>query len=399
MVDGLNQVAVTISDYRWIIEEDRTFFVDPNCQTRPLPATCPSVTPQGTPAIYGTNFHTAYMPVVAQGCTGDISCESGQTVLGAAAVCDIGNGACRPGSHKDAGGSRPGRSGSDQALLHLGPAGRCDGPGTCHGRRSDSASLYAGAASNDVHRTFQPVTVIVEPENQPPAKVSVFVFEDDHPLNGEHDAGGGIDTLSPNEPGLGGFNITIIDLVGMSGDSAGQLTYDEFGQPLSNALAGTMDPVTGNDACPITAESAVQDLTVTRRDETGITGVIPVCPKYESDGTTLSPLAGQAIVANMPPGRYGIIATPGADLIARGEEWLQTNTLDGGPDHEAFIKVNEPSYFQEFGPAGYHVSIGFANPKIIKAAGTALCTGPGAPACNRTVTGLVNGRAYEPAVG
>ncbi len=59
--------------------------------------------------------------------------------------------------------------------------------------------------------------------------------------------------MAPNEPGLGGFNITIIDLVGMSGDSAGQMTYDEFNQPLSNALAGTIDPVTGMDACPITA--------------------------------------------------------------------------------------------------------------------------------------------------
>ena len=55
----------------------------------------------------------------------------------------------------------------------------------------------------------------------------------------------------------------------------------------------------------------------------------------------------------------------GADRIARGEEWLQTNTLDGGKPHEAFIKPNEPGYFQEFGPGGFHVSIGFANPKII----------------------------------
>ncbi len=212
------------------------------------------------------------------------------------------------------------------------------------------------------------VTVIVEPESQPAAKVSAFVFEDDHPLNGEHDASGGVDVLAPNEPGLGGFNITIIDLVGMSGDSAGQMTYDEFGQPLSNALAGTIDPVTQSDACPITARPKVGFDGV--QSETGITGVIPVCPKFEADGRTLSPLAGQAIVANMPPGRYGIIATPGADRIARGEEWLQTNTLDGGKDHEAFIKVNEPAYFQEFGPAGYHVSIGFANPAIIKASGS-----------------------------
>jgi hypothetical protein len=29
------------------------------------------------------------------------------------------------------------------------------------------------------------------------------------------------------------------------------------------------------------------------------------CPKYEADGATLSPLAGQAVVANLMPGRYG----------------------------------------------------------------------------------------------
>ena len=81
----------------------------------------------------------------------------------------------------------------------------------------------------------------------------------------------------------------------------------------------------------------------------------------------LSPLAGQAVVANLMPGRYGVVATPGADRIARGEEWLQTNTLDGQKAHDSFLRVGEPSFFQEFGPAGYHVSIGFANPKIINA--------------------------------
>ena len=58
--------------------------------------------------------------------------------------------------------------------------------------------------------------------------------------------------------------------------------------------------------------------------------MITVCPKYEADGETLSPLAGQAVVRNLPPGLYGVVAIPGADRIARGEEWLQTNTLDGG---------------------------------------------------------------------
>ncbi len=239
--------------------------------------------------------------------------------------------------------------------------------------------------------------VIVEPQSQPPAKVSVFVFEDDHPLNGEHDASGGVDILAPNEAGLGGFNITIIDLVGMSGDSAGQLTYDEFGQPLSNALAGTIDPVTTKDACPITANPNTGFDGA--NSPNGITGVIPVCPKYEADGVTLSPLAGQAVVANMPPGRYGIIATPAADRISRGEEWLQTNTLDGGKDHEAFVKAGEPAYFQEFGPAGFHVSIGFANPVFINNharndSGTGICNSApngGGLTCTSFVKGQVTG--------
>ena len=56
----------------------------------------------------------------------------------------------------------------------------------------------------------------------------------------------------PNEPGLGGFNVVLWDDMGGSGDVTGQMTYDMFNQPLSNSLDGTIDPVTGLDACPIT---------------------------------------------------------------------------------------------------------------------------------------------------
>ena len=75
------------------------------------------------------------------------------------------------------------------------------------------------------------------------------------------------------------------------------------------------------------------------------------------------------------PGRYGVVATPAADRIGRGEEWLQTNTLDGQKAHDSFLRIGEPSFFQEFGPAGYHVSIGFANPAIINARKQYVCNG------------------------
>src|SRR5207302_10466764 len=162
------------------------------------------------------------------------------------------------------------------------------------------------------------VTMFVQRTPFPPSKLSVFVFEDDFPLNGEQDAGGGIDVLAANEPGLGGFEIALFDDAGGTGDATGQMTYDMFNMPLSNSLAGTIDPATGKDACPISVNSRIGDPSDLTR--TGITGMIVTCPKYEADGTTLSPLGGQAVVANLMPGRYGVVATPGADRIGRGEE-------------------------------------------------------------------------------
>ena len=377
LVDGKTKAALSPQDYRWIIEEDRTFFIDPTRQTN-----------SGTlPLMFGSNFHTSYMPVLAQGCTGTNSCESGQQVFNPAtgahddAVCE--NGICRPGTTKTP--VLPSQVALDPTkryYISVLPGDAMD-PGHAMG---GSEIVYANGA-------WQPVKVIVEPMTLPPAQVSVFVFEDDHPLNGEHDAGGGVDTLSPNEPGLGQFNITMFDDVGGTGDAAGQMTYDMFNMPLSNSLSGTIDPVTGADACPVSANARqgidTETGTPGAASDTGITGVVPVCPKYEADGTTLSPLAGQAVIANLPPGRYGIVATPGADRIARGENWLQTNTLDGGPAHDSFVKVSEPSYFQEFGPAGYHVAIGFAEPTIINDRNSAVCTGAGG--CNSTVHGRITG--------
>ena len=93
------KTPVLITDYRWIIEEDRTFSINPACTANPPPAGCPTAS-SGIVPTFGTNFHTSYMPVVAAGCTGPLSCESGQTLLGQAAVCDVGNGVCRPGAQQ-----------------------------------------------------------------------------------------------------------------------------------------------------------------------------------------------------------------------------------------------------------------------------------------------------------
>jgi len=405
--------GAVLTDYRWIIEEDRTFYQDPNCTTNPPTPAC---TLKGVPGGYGgvgnitpilgANFHTSDMPYVAQGCTGLQSCESGQMMIDPstgnhiAAVCDQGNGVCRP----DLSGN--GKTAIDPSQVSLDPTKRyyisilpgdaandfnaANTSNNCANGQTGSscghtmggapvsfaAGALAGASPN-------PVTVLVEQAPFPPAELSAAVFEDDFPLNGEQDAGGGVDALSPQEPGLGDFNLIMWDAMGGSGDFTGQMTYDMFNQPLSNSLDGTIDPATGLNSCAITQQA------------TGITGMITVCPKYESDGVTLSPLAGQAVVKNLMPGRYSVQAIPGADRIARGENWLQTNTLDGQKAHDSFLRIGEPSYFQEFGPASYHVNIGFANPAIINSRLPGVCQGTdvnvtliGNP-CNITVMGKV----------
>lgn len=391
-----------LTDYRWIIEEDRTFYIDPNCTTNPPTGNCLSRVAPVVP-ILGANFHTSDMPYVAQGCTGIQSCEGGQTLLGQPAVCDVGNGVCRA----DATGSgnnpvtpdqvsldptrryyisvlpgdaaNPFISGNSGTTCSTTTIGNNASASTCgHSMGGAPISFPANATAGTPPN---PVTVAVEQDPFPPSKLSVNVFEDDFPLNGEQDSGGGVDVLATNEPGLGSFNIVLWDDMGGSGDVTGQMTYDMFNQPLSNSLDGQIDPVTGNNACPITKQA------------TGMTGMIPVCPTYESDGKTLSPLAGQAVIANLMPGRFSVQAVPGADRIARGEEWLQTNTLDGQKAHDSFLRIGEPAYFQEFGPANYHVSIGFANPVIINGRKAGVCGGSDpnltASNCGNTLQGKV----------
>ncbi|KVM97470.1 choice-of-anchor Q domain-containing protein [Burkholderia diffusa] len=423
---------VKLTDYRWIIEEDRTMQIDPACQvnsTSGRPANCP---PLPVPSL-GTNFHTSYMPVVASGCVGTVACESGQTVFDPVsnthvpAVCDVGNGACRTGANvsqqapvdpkyvaldptkhyyisilpgdagntfTNGGGVSP--DGKRQFSIALdcpsGPSGADFAPGTgkcghgMGGATISPAQIAAAKAGQTGSGQAGQLNVLLTETPYQTAKLSVFVFEDDAPLNGEVDVSGGTDAFgTAREPGLGGFEIKLWDDAGGTGDPTGQMSYDMFNMPLSNSLQGTIDPSTGLNACPI---SSATD---------GLVGMIPTCPKYESDGKTLSPLVGQAIIANLMPGRYGVIATPAADRIGRGEEWLQTNTLDGQKAHDAFIKVGGPAYFQEFGPAGYHVSIGFANPKTINArrtnaAKTGICdTSP----CPNTLKGRVTNLHYS----
>jgi hypothetical protein len=403
--------SMKLTDYKWIIQQDLTFQINAATQVN---------TGTGVPPTLGTNFHTSTNPVVAVGCTGPQSCEVGQTVFDTRPACTApntpagcsttsgqhvlaacdGSGICYP---DPSGAGLPESSPAQVNLASTDSFGRpayyyisilpgdaanafntgnvsaptaacfVAGSGTTAtgasvtacGHTMGGAPLQPACTSTTASSCTLPttVTVKVEPNPLPTAQVTAYVFEDDNELNGEIDAEPGA------EPGLEDFNLELWDTAGGTGDLIGQMTYDMFNEPLTNALNGMHDPLTGLDACPISnAQQGAQG-------STAINGTIIVCPHFESDGVTISPLEGQAVVKNLMPGRYSVIAHPGAHRESLGQEWVQTATLDGGHFLDSFIRAGEPSYFQEYSPAGFHVSIGFANPAIINYHLAGVCAG------------------------
>jgi len=178
IVDGMTKAPLSPNDYRWIIEEDRTFYVDPNCTTNqnPQPAGCNQLgSATSVPPTFGVNFHTSYMPVVATGCVGDISCGGGQTI---------------------AGNPAPEQFSVDPGQVALDPTKRyyisvIPGDAAYPFETGNATSGHTmGGAEIGLNYNGGSVQVLAEPTPLQPSKLAVFVFEDDFPLNGEQDASG-----------------------------------------------------------------------------------------------------------------------------------------------------------------------------------------------------------------
>ena len=309
VLDGYDKTT-QINDYRWVIEEDRTFYVDPNCQTNPptrvaRPPVSGSFRPSGrisTPATCRT------WPRAAPGRYPAKPARPYQSGHWRACQCGVRCGQWRlPGRYHGNGFTAvipPGPPGPDQALLHLHFAGRRGRPvhqwlrrnPDC-GTRRHSGDLRPRHGRRSRSRPGQTaVTVLTQPSPYPPAKLSVFVFEDDFPLNGEQDGGGGVDVLGANEPGLGGFQLVPL---GRHGRQRRFYRTDDLRhvQPaVDQQPGGNQGPGQGNDACPITQDAEAHriepDDPVDRSDATGITGMIVTCPKYEVRRHDLVPAGG-----------------------------------------------------------------------------------------------------------
>ncbi len=159
------------------------------------------------------------------------------------------------------------------------------------------------------------VTVTVNQNPVPTARISVIAFHDIHPLNNELDA--------PNEGGLEGFSIVVFDM-------AGQMMLDAFGNPLGTTYETDEDgnPMMDPEGNPIV-------------DVMG-------------NGDIITDENGEALIEYIAPGKYGIHVIP-----PEGEGWSQTSTIEGTKTVDAWVKAGEPQLMVEFGKAFYHVFIGF----------------------------------------
>jgi hypothetical protein len=353
VVDAQSGAALP-NDYGWIIEEDQTWH-------NPTPGVTPPIV-AGTPQpSLATSFFRSHMPVIAAGCTGPLSCRDAQAIGGNAATPQVrslpSDVALDPAKWYyisilpgDAANPFIAGYGGDPLVdaSCLKPTAATANDAKC-GHSMSGASILP-----PVGAVYPTATVKVEPSPLKPAQLSVYIFEDSSPTNGDPDA---------FEHGLGGFNIVIWDVAGRTGDPIGQITYDAFNMPLTNALLGT--PGCPNIHSPTPSGVGPTDPNYAGKDLTGVVFTCPNDPVDPSNPSAEYALQGQVLVRNLMPGRYDVIAHPGAAREGAGEIWYQVSTLEGTPAQDAFIKAGEPPYFQEFGPPGFHTFIGFVNPAHI----------------------------------
>lgn len=167
--------------------------------------------------------------------------------------------------------------------------------------------------------TDKTVEIKLHPNPLPLSRIRVHVFHDNRPVNGEDDV--------PLESGLEGFRVIITDAVG-------EVTVDYFGNPLGTEYerdaSGNLilDPGTGK----------------------------PV-PVPGTGGKILTDSNGDALIDNLPPGKYGVQAIP-----PDGTDWIQTTTIEGTHTIDVWIEEGNDGYSPREGFRMPLVWIGFVRP-------------------------------------
>lgn len=248
-VDVRGPAGQAVGPFRWLVQEDTTHAVVPG---------------QPTPTSLGVRFHASHAPAVAEGKSSDGS---------------LGRLSLDP---------------SKRYFLSVLPEG---------GYSIGGAPLAPGQTKAKVEVAELPL---------PTAQISVFVFEDNSPINNQADL--------PAEHGLAGFTIILEDAGGRYGQVGGRVTQDAFGNPLGTTYdAGGNVLVMGN-------------------------------------GELITGPDGKLLIKNLSPAKYGV------KVIPPSTDWVQTSTIEGTRTIDAWVKPNEPPFFTEFGPASEHVVVGFLKP-------------------------------------
>ena len=158
-------------------------------------------------------------------------------------------------------------------------------------------------------------TVYVHQNPIQTAQITILVFEDKI-INGAPDLPQE-DPATPGNDPMDGFTVILEDGGGRYGAAAGVQSLDAFGNPLGTTYSDTNGTVSGFE--PL------------------ITGP-----------------DGRLTIKNLAPGKYGVQIVPPA-----GPGWIQTSTIEGTKIIDTWVKANEPPFFAEFGPPGFHAFLGF----------------------------------------
>ncbi len=321
----VDQQGIPVSGFRWLLQEDTTFAVEPGVPTADM---------------LSVSFHKSYHPPArrdsgAQAGTG----LSGNTDGSSVPITDV-----------------PGSAGNPQ-------------------RYYVSVLPYAGYSISGapvvVDGSNPTITVTVQKHPIPTAQISIFLFHDNFPINGAPDLP---EETNPAPGDLGHvdwtqFNILVEEPAGRFGIAGGQVIQDAFGNPLGTTYQKGCDADGQPDTDPLTNFGCL--------DASGDPTVITL-----GDGTLHPDENGFLTIENLAPGKYGIVAIP---PTASG--WQQSSTIEGTKVIDAWVKANEPPFFVEFGPPGPHVFIGFL--KSSADGGFPLLPAPQAGEQTATVSGLI----------
>lgn len=162
------------------------------------------------------------------------------------------------------------------------------------------------------------VTITVNSPPIPTARISVFVFEDNQPLNNAPDL--------PAEKGLEGFGIVIHDI-------GGHQMMDVFGNMLGTTYMMNPD---GTYMLDVEGNPIVDMM---------------------GSGQVVTDANGEALIENIAPNKYGVLTIPPS-----GTDWVQTTTIEGTPVVDAWVRAGEPRYLSEFGLYTWHIFHGYAHP-------------------------------------